>query len=73
MKQRMHAKCLFAIISFSIFVPFFKGLLSTLKRNKNAALFQWKMHGLWFEVLDKDNVPSCFQETLKNSTKHCSE
>ena len=50
-----------------------KGLLSTLKRNKNAALFQWKIHGLWFEVLDKDNVPSCFQGTLKNSTKHCSE
>ena len=64
MKQRMR----FAIISFSIFVPFFKGLLGTFKRNKNAALFQWKIHGLWFEVLDKDNVPSCFQGTLKNST-----
>ena len=43
------------------------------KRNQNAILFQWKIHGLLFKVLDRENEPSCFQETLKNSTKHCLE
>ena len=37
---------------------------------KNATLFQWKIHGLRFKELDRDNVLSCFQETLMNSTKH---
>ena len=52
---------------------FYKCLLSTFKINKNAALFQWRIHGLWFKVLDRDNVPSCFQETIMNSTKYRSE
>ena len=45
----------------------------TLKRNKNATLFQWKIHGLLFKVLDRDNESSCFQEMHMNSTKHCLE
>ena len=43
--------------------------LSTLKRR--ATLFQWKIHGVVFKVLDRDNKPSSFQEMLKNSTKYC--
>ena len=42
----------------------------TLKRNSKATLFQWKIHGLLFKVLNRDNELSCFQETLMNSTKH---
>ena len=34
---------------------------STLKRNKNApVVFHWKIHGLLFKVLDRDNEHSCF-------------
>ena len=42
--------------------------LNTLKRDKNATLFQLKISGLLFKVLDRDNDSSPFQET--NSTKH---
>ena len=28
----------------------------TLKRNKNATLFEWKIHRVLFRVLDKDKV-----------------
>ena len=45
----------------------------TLERNKNATLFQWKIHGLLFKLLEGENEPSCFQETLTNSTNHCLE
>ena len=31
------------------------------------------MHGLLFKVLDRGSEPSCFQETLSNSTKYCLE
>ena len=44
---------------------------NTLKSNRNATHFQWKIHGVWFSVLDRDNEPSSFQEMLTNSTKHC--
>ena len=43
----------------------------TLKRNRNATLFQWKIHGVLFKVIDGDNEPSNFQEMLMNSTKQC--
>ena len=39
----------------------------TPKRNRNATPFQWKMHGVLFEELDRDNEPSNFQEMLMNS------
>ena len=42
-----------------------------LKRNRNATLFQWKIHEVLFKVLDGDNEPSSFQEMLMNSTKQC--
>ena len=41
----------------------------TLKRNRNATLFQWKIHGVLFKVLHGDNEPSSFQEMLMNSSK----
>ena len=37
---------------------------STLKRNRNATVFQWKIHGVLFKVLDGDNEPRSFQEFL---------
>ena len=43
--------------------------VSTLKRNRNATLFQWKIHWVLFKVLDRDNEPSSFHEMLTNSTK----
>ena len=46
-------------------------LTNTLKRNRYATLFQWKIHGVMFEVLDRDNEPSSFQEMLTNTTKFC--
>ena len=45
--------------------------ITTLKRNRNATLLQWKIHGVLFKVLDRDNEPSSFQEMLMNSTKNC--
>ena len=36
-----------------------------LKRNKNASLFQWKIHGLQFKVLDRENGPSIYQNIVK--------
>ena len=45
--------------------------LFTLKRNRNATLFQWKIHGVVFKVLDRDNEPSSFQEMLRNRTTYC--
>ena len=41
------------------------------QRNKNATLFLWKIHGLMFKVLDRENEQACFQETIANLTKHC--
>ena len=35
---------------------------STLKRNRNAIVFQWKMHEVLFKVLDGDKEPRSFQE-----------
>ena len=35
-------------------------ILYTLKRNRNATLFQWKIHGVLFKVLEGDNEPSSF-------------
>ena len=46
-------------------------ILYTLKRNRNATLSQWKIHGIWLKVLNSDNEPPSFQERLMNSTKHC--
>ena len=46
-------------------------ILYTLKRNRNATLSQWKIHGIWCKVLDSDNEPPSFQERLMNSTKYC--
>ena len=43
----------------------------TLKRNRNATLFQWKIHGVLFKVIDGDNESSIFQEMLINTTKQC--
>ena len=43
----------------------------TLKKNKNATLFQRKMHWVVFKVLDRDNETSSFQFMLNNATKHC--
>ena len=47
---------------------FFK---STLKRNRNATLFQWKIDGVVVKVLDIDNEPSSFQEMPRNLTNYC--
>ena len=33
---------------------------TTLKRNKNATVFQMKIHGLLFKVSDRDNENSRF-------------
>ena len=44
---------------------------STLKRLKNATPFQWKIHWVVFQVLERDNELSSFQVMLTNSTKHC--
>ena len=41
---------------------------NTLKRNRNATLFKWKIHEVLFKVLGGDNEPSDFQEILMNST-----
>ena len=38
----------------------------TLKRNGNATLYQWKIHGVLFKVIDGDKEPSIFQEMLMN-------
>ena len=46
-------------------------VIYTLKRNRNATLFQLKIHGVVFKVLDGDNKPSRFQELQMNSTKQC--
>ena len=43
----------------------------TLKRNRNATHLQWNVHGVLFKLLDRDNEPSSFQETLKNLSKQC--
>ena len=43
------------------------------RKIKTLHFFPSKIHGLLFKVLDRDNKPSCFQETLTNSTKHCLE
>ena len=43
-----------------------KGLTTTPKRNRNASPFQWKIHGLLFKVLDRENEPTNFQEMLLN-------
>ena len=37
---------------------------NTLKRNRNDTLFQWKIHGILFKVLDGENEPLSFQEML---------
>ena len=49
----------------------FTYFICTLKRNRNATPFQWKIHWALFKVLDGDNEPSNFQEMLTNSTKLC--
>ena len=40
-------------------------LSNTLKRNRNAELFQWK-NAILFKVLDRDNEFFSFQEMLKH-------
>ena len=47
--------------------------LEILSREMKTLHFYWKIHGLWFKVSDRKNVPSYFQETLMNFTKHCLE
>ena len=42
---------------------------TTLKRNRNATVFQWKIYGTLFEVLDRDNGFSSLPEKLSNTTK----
>ena len=44
---------------------------STLKRNRNVTVFQWKIHGVLFKVLDGDNESRSFQEMLMDSTIQC--
>ena len=44
---------------------------TTLKRNRNATLFQWKMYWVLFKVIDGNSEPSSFEEMLMNSTKQC--
>lgn len=46
-----------------------QNLHNTLKSNRNASLLQWKIHGVLFNILDRANSPSKFQEMLTNSTK----
>ena len=41
-------------------------IIRTPKRNRNATLFQWKIHRVLFKVLDGDNESSSFQEMLIN-------
>ena len=36
--------------------------------NRNATLFQWKIHGVLFKAIDEDNESSSFQEMLMDST-----
>ena len=45
--------------------------MCTQDKNRNATLFQWKIHGLLFKVIDGDNEPSSFQEMRTKSTKQC--
>lgn len=47
--------------------------IHVLKRNRNATVLQWKIHGPLFEVLDRDHGSSSVQEKLINPTKHSSE
>ena len=42
---------------------------NTLKRNRNDTLFQWKIHGVLFKVIDGENEPLSFQAMLMSSTK----
>ena len=42
---------------------------TTLKRNRNATVFQWKIYGTLFEVLDRYNGFSSLPEKLSNTTK----
>ena len=58
--------CLFYFFNIHDFL-----FTNTLMRNRNATLFKWKIHGLLFKMLDRDKEPSCFQEMVTNSTKHC--
>ena len=44
-------------------------VFNTLKRNRNATRFQWKMHLVLFKVLNGDNEPSSFQEMLKTDVR----
>ena len=48
-----------------------RGPAHTLERNRNATLFQWKIHGVVFKVTDGHNEPSSFQEMLMNIKKQC--
>ena len=57
-------------VSFVVLVYSIKMPIHPPKRNRNATLFQWKIHGVLFKVLDRDNEPSNFQEMLTNSTKY---
>ena len=63
----IHRKCNFFCAS-KYFSPSCSKL-NTLKRNKNATLFQWKIHWALFKVLDRDNEPSNFQEMFMNAKK----
>ena len=60
----MKKKCVFLCVFYFYFM-----FVNTLKRNRNATLFQWKIHVVLFKVLDGDNEPSSFKVMLLNSTK----
>ena len=52
-----------------VFEPLKFDCITTLREIET--LFQWKIHGVMFKVLYRDNGPSSFQEMVTNSTKYC--
>ena len=44
--------------------PNVQSIGNTLKKNRNATLFQWKIDGVAFKVLDRNNEPSSFQDAV---------
>ena len=42
-----------------------------LREIETLHFFQWKILGLLFKVLDRDNESSCFNGHLRIQQKHC--
>ena len=52
---------------------FFLCLFKHSREITTLHFFDGKVHGLLFKVLDRENEPSCFQETLMKLLKPCLE